>query len=62
MKQRLFLTLSLHAKMHKQLDQLNLQQQLVERIEKAEIKAFDNETEYNRLEQMKKELLSIRFA
>lgn len=63
MKHQAFAVLSLHAKMHGQLDSLSLRrQQAIERLEAAEIMAFDNDAEFRQLEAMKKELLSIRFA
>lgn len=63
MRTQAFALLSLHAKMHSQLDQLDMRRRsIVARIEKAEIQAYDNDAEYQQLEAMKKELLSIRFV
>ena len=61
--QQAFLSSALHAKMHKQLDALELhRQRTIERLERAEILAFDNDQEFRKLEELKKELLSIRFV
>jgi hypothetical protein len=58
-----FAHLALHAKMHKQLDYLPSRvDQDVERIEKAQILAAGNDGEYAKLENLKREILSIRFV
>jgi hypothetical protein len=66
LRQQVFLKLSTHAKMHKQLDNLQaVQSRLqrdVQRIEEAEIRAYDNDARFQELERMKKELLAIRFV
>jgi hypothetical protein len=61
--QQAFLYLAFHAKMHKRLDGLmQHRQDTIQRLERAEIKAYDNEAEYQKLEAMKKELLGIKFV
>ena len=55
--QQAFVILSLHAKMHQQLNAINRRNVDVER---DEIKAYDDNTDYE-LETVKKELLAIRF-
>lgn len=58
-----FLALALHAKMHKQLDKLEEHRQAtIQRIEEREILAYDNDREFQQLEELKKELLAISFV
>jgi hypothetical protein len=60
--QQAFLYLSLHAKMHKQLDALEERKQgALQRIERAEIRAYDDEADFRKLEDLKKELMAISF-
>ena len=60
-----FVVLAMHAKMHQQLDALHVMQarlgETVSRIERAEIKAYADDSEYQKLENLKKEVLAIRF-
>jgi hypothetical protein len=58
-----FAKLSLHAKLHQQLDSMQTRiNEDVARIEAAEIRAYDNDAAYNELEKLKREALSIRFV
>ena len=58
----LFIRLSMHAKLQQRLDELNVSYQKdLERIEKEEILAFDDDVKFAQLEQLKEELLDIGF-
>lgn len=58
-----FAQFALHAKLHQQLDELDARvARDVERIEAAEIQAYDNTPEFGRLEALKREILGIRFV
>ena len=58
-----FVILSMHAKMHRQLDAIESHYRgVLQEIEEKEILAYDNETEFSRLEALKKELLAIHFV
>ena len=56
-----FLHLCMHAKIHEKLDSIPWYQEEIDRIDKAKIRAYDNNDEYTQLEATKRELLAIRF-
>jgi hypothetical protein len=59
---QLFLRWSMHAKLQQRLDELNVSYQRdLERIEREEIMAYDDDKRYAQLEVLKKELLNIGF-
>ena len=61
--QQAFITLSLHAKIHNQLDGMEERyRNLLWRIDTAEVAAVDDDATYEALEALKRELLGIRFA
>ena len=58
-----FMTLCMHAKMHQRLDSLNTRLGgMITRIETAEIRAYADDSKFQELEQLKKQLLAIRFV
>jgi hypothetical protein len=57
----LFVRLSMHAKLQRRLDELNAPQGDLQRIEEQEILAYNDDTQYAQLEQLKRELLGIGF-
>lgn len=59
---KVFAVLSLHAKMHQRLSTVDTYAYLMERIETEEIKSYNNNWRYKRLEALKQELLSIKFG
>ena len=56
-----FLHLSLHAKIHEKIDSIPWYQDEIHRIDKAKIRAYQNDDEYWQLDAIKKELLAIQF-
>ena len=61
--QKTLLTLSMHAKIHKNLDNVHTHyRRLLEKIEEAEIRAYRDEEKFEKIEDLKAELLSIRFT
>ena len=60
--QQAFLELSMHAKIHQKLERLDdTYRDLLQRIEEKEINAYDNDVVFGKLEELKAELMSIRF-
>ncbi len=58
----LLAVLSQHAKIHKELDELGTRyRRLLQRIEEKQIASYRHDGKYRRLEELKEELLSIRF-
>jgi hypothetical protein len=57
-----FLHLSMQAKLHRKLDAVaSEQERLVERIERDEIRAYNDDIQYSKLEDLKSRVLAIRF-
>ncbi len=60
--QQAFLKLSIHSKIHYGLRKMDRHyRDALEKIEKKEILAYDDDKRYEKLEQLKSELLEIRF-
>ncbi len=58
----IFVKLSMYAKMHKKLDAVVVKKQkMIQRIEQDEIRAYEDDDKYSRLEALKKEVIAIRF-
>lgn len=62
MKQYVFSVLSAHAKIHRHLDGIERHyRDVLRKVEEKEILAYDDDARFERLEDMKAELLQIRF-
>jgi hypothetical protein len=58
----LFAKMSMHAKVQRRLDSIDVRfNRVIQRIEQEEIKHYDDDGRFAELEQMKRELLAIRF-
>ncbi len=58
----MFAKLSMYAKMHRNLDAVAVKKhKMIHRIEQDEIRAYEDDITYSRLEELKKQILAIRF-
>lgn len=57
-----FAKLSMYAKMHRSLDAVSVKKQnMIQRIEEDEIRAYEDDVTYSKLEELKTQILTIRF-